>query len=236
MANGNGKHESESHNEPPALKPRQEMAARELASGKGVVEAARAAGVNRTTLYRWMLEPEFVAWLNRWQAVVTNAVRCQFLAAATDAAAKLTAVAREDEKTAAVLLRGMGMLAGTPAGSGDPQVVARQIEVRKRGDLASLDRRDAELDDYEADTATGNFGATGEATTEDEDELDDPGSGDESADLLRQRVLDELKARRALAAAAEPAPEKTPVLPEIPHPNSVPAHGDDSLPAPNNGG
>ena len=53
------------------LSVRQELALRELSRGKGVAEAARAGGVNRATLFRWLREPQFVAALNRWRAAAT---------------------------------------------------------------------------------------------------------------------------------------------------------------------
>jgi len=64
VGNGNSDIDSaESPEEATALTPRQATAALELSRGKSVTETARAAGVSRQTLYLWMREPEFIAWL-----------------------------------------------------------------------------------------------------------------------------------------------------------------------------
>lgn len=218
MPNGNGKHQAGAQNTSSALTPRQEMAARELVKGAKLVDTARAAGVSRTTLFRWMRDPEFIAWLNRWRTAVAETARYQLFAAVGDAVATLAAAARDDEKSAAVLLRGLGVLSPAPLGSGDAQLVARQMEQAERIDRARLDRREAELDDYESDTLTGNFGDP--EAQDAEDDLDDGDGGDtEDTAALHQRVVEELKARRAVQASPPAAEAMQGVL--LPDPLSV---------------
>lgn len=48
--------------------PRQRLAIEALALGQDVMDAAQAAGVNRSTLYRWRRDPVFAAELRRIDA------------------------------------------------------------------------------------------------------------------------------------------------------------------------
>jgi hypothetical protein len=133
------------------LSVRQELALRELSRGKGVAEAARAVGVNRATLFRWLREPQFVAALNRWRAAATVLARGQLYAAAGDAAKVLTkAACRGDLRAAAVLLKGLGILAQDSDGSDDPRVIAREQILAERSQELKLNQTADALREAEA--------------------------------------------------------------------------------------
>lgn len=50
------------------LSDQQVIVLRAIASGKGIVAAAREAGVARCTIYRWRQEPDFQKCLRAWQS------------------------------------------------------------------------------------------------------------------------------------------------------------------------
>jgi len=61
--------------------PQQAIALRELLSGAMTQEAAKAAGVDRTTLYRWRTQdPQFMAALSAWRNETHEHAMDQFLA------------------------------------------------------------------------------------------------------------------------------------------------------------
>src|SRR5207302_6165154 len=100
------------------LRARQELAVRELVEGRTMADAARVAGVGRSTLYRWLREPEFRARLNAFRADVDEVTRTMLHAKAIDAAQLLgDAVEGGDVKSAIALLKGLGLLSPSAPGS-----------------------------------------------------------------------------------------------------------------------
>ena len=120
------------------LSPEQRTAIEWLTAGESPTSAAVAAGVGRTTVYRWMKEdPNFQAAYNAWQADVTATVKAQILAAATVAVqAVVGSMAKGDAKTGLALLKQLGMIAPPKPGPVEPDKVARtQRAARERAQM-----------------------------------------------------------------------------------------------------
>jgi hypothetical protein len=136
------------------LSPRQESAVRELARGKGMVQAARAVGVSRATLYRWMGEPLFVASMNRWRARTVEMARGQLCAALRDAVDTVAKAIRDgDTKAALMVLKQMGALSAPLSECEDPSIIAREQELNERSRQVELDRAEFHLSEAEQMTA-----------------------------------------------------------------------------------
>jgi hypothetical protein len=110
-----------------SLTPPQRVALGVLLAGQGVA-AARSAGVDRTTVYRWTRADHALgAALNAARRDLYLAARDQLLALAGRAARTLgRAIDRGSVKASACLLKGLGLLPGTPPdiGPDDPQQLA----------------------------------------------------------------------------------------------------------------
>jgi hypothetical protein len=75
------------------LSPKQWTVLKELAGGGSISAAARAAGVERHTFYRWMRnDPKFIAALNDWRNHAVQSAR-DTMAAMLDDAAKCVRIA-----------------------------------------------------------------------------------------------------------------------------------------------
>lgn len=98
------------------LKPTQVRALRALLHGKTVREAADAASVTRQTVHRWKREDlAFQKALNRLRLRTQERVRDRLMRAAEFAAETVANAAEAgDVQAATKLLKGMGMLDGTP--------------------------------------------------------------------------------------------------------------------------
>jgi len=111
-----------------ALSPSQEKALAVLLTGKPVTDAAAAAGVDRTTVHRWLKEDfGFQAALNRARRELREAMTAKLMALAEKAAEAVErSIDEGDGKTALALLKGLGLLTGEPpkVGSDDPQDLA----------------------------------------------------------------------------------------------------------------
>jgi hypothetical protein len=111
-----------------ALSPSQEKAIAALLMGKPVTDAASAAGVDRTTVHRWLREDiGFQVAFNRSRRELREAMINKLMALAekaTDAVER--SITEGDGKTALSLLKGLGLLSGEPPkiGSDDPQDLA----------------------------------------------------------------------------------------------------------------
>ncbi len=120
-----------------ALPPPQRAAIEMLTSGHSMIESATAAGVNRTTLYRWLKnDPNFKAAYNAWQHDALATARGKVLAL-TDAAvdAVRRALTKGDAKTALVILKSTGILDRPEPGSTDPdEIKTREAIERKQSD------------------------------------------------------------------------------------------------------
>jgi hypothetical protein len=100
------------------LTPAQEKALAALLAGQTVTAAAKAANVDRTTVYRWLRHPDdraFYIALERGRRELRFAMRARLLALLPMAADCLeTALALGDGKTALALMKGLGFLPGPP--------------------------------------------------------------------------------------------------------------------------
>lgn len=98
------------------LSPVQETVLAALLAGQKITDAAKAAGVDRTTIYRWLKDsdrPAFRCALNRGRRELRQATRARLLALADKAVDSLeVAFAEGDGKAALALLKGLGLLRG----------------------------------------------------------------------------------------------------------------------------
>jgi hypothetical protein len=110
-----------------SLSPPQRMAIQLLTSGQSLVAAATAAGVNRTTLYRWLKgDPAFVAAYNAWQKDVRDTARGKVLALSDLAITTIAkAMTRGDTRSALKILQATGALTHQEPGSTDPVEIDR---------------------------------------------------------------------------------------------------------------
>jgi hypothetical protein len=140
------------------LSARQELAVRARGKGIGVVAAAKAVGVSRQTLHRWMAEPAFVAAMNRWRVGVLAMARGQILAGLGDAAETVVKAAREGNVRAAMmLLEKSGAFEEAASVSTETETIARRQELQERAESMSLDKVEASLRDAEALTAAARY-------------------------------------------------------------------------------
>jgi hypothetical protein len=113
------------------ITPRQRLALEKLIASGDRTEAAKAAGVSRQTVHRWMREETFRAALADAEALAVEALSRALLGLATQALATLRA-AMADE----------GVAAGTRVKAADV-TLARLVTVRE---LAALEMRLTELE------------------------------------------------------------------------------------------
>jgi aminopeptidase N len=94
----------------------QTLALEALLSGKSMTAAAAAAGVDRTTLWRWGRESfEFQARLNQGRAALQQSYQLRLEALVEKALQTVeAAVERGNMKAALEVLKGSGLLAGAP--------------------------------------------------------------------------------------------------------------------------
>ncbi len=119
-----------------------------LLAGKSVVDAAEAAGVGRTTIYKWLRNDfAFQAAVNRGRRGLRQSVALRVEQLAADAAECVAqAVRNGNVKAAMEILRRTDMLAPPKIGSDDEEQLAieHQEQMEKRADrvaLAGLRRR-----------------------------------------------------------------------------------------------
>ena len=128
-----------------SLTPEQRTAIEWMTAGETALAAATAAGVNRTTVYRWMKsDPQFQAAYNAWQNDVLATAKAR-LVAATDVAvtAVVNGMARGDAKTALTLLKQLGLLRPSRPGHTDPDRVAEdQQNDRHREEIQRFNDQD----------------------------------------------------------------------------------------------
>jgi len=92
-----------------------ELAIESLLSGSTVTAAATAAGVDRTTVHRWLADDKFRAEFEFRRVELQTTVRDRLMGLADKAVDVLeTALADGDVKSALALLRGLGMLNDEP--------------------------------------------------------------------------------------------------------------------------
>ena len=117
------------------LKPEQINALERLLLGETVTAAAKAVGIDRSTLHRWLRKDfEFQAAFNRRKRELAEAVQVRLLSLADKAAAVVgNAVEQGNLNAALAVLRGIGALSGTPVTPGleDPEVLREHAEMAR---------------------------------------------------------------------------------------------------------
>lgn len=84
-----------------------------LLSGEQITAAAKTAKVNRSTLHRWLKEPEFLAALNTCRSELREAQHDRLASLASSAIEVIEQALEEgDARTALAVLRGVGLLDG----------------------------------------------------------------------------------------------------------------------------
>jgi hypothetical protein len=122
------------------LSPAQQAILGILADGHSYQEAAQRAGINRTTLYRWMTrEPLFRAAYNAYQKESRDSVRHRMLKISDDAVVAVGGAVRHgDEKLAYRLLKDLGFLSKLQDQPIEPQIVQQQIDRELRQEQRSI--------------------------------------------------------------------------------------------------
>jgi hypothetical protein len=94
------------------LSPKQLLALQALVAGKGITKAAFAAGVNRTTLFRWRKEqPAFNAAMTAWiDTTMQSAQSLLMESIETAARAVVDAAENGDAYIGLEMLRGVGLI------------------------------------------------------------------------------------------------------------------------------
>ncbi|MDB5304343.1 MAG: hypothetical protein JWM97_1892 [Phycisphaerales bacterium] len=121
------------------LSPAKLAVLRELAGGSGVATAARAVGVDRHTVYRWMRkDPEFIAALNAWRNQSVQWAREQMVAVLDEAAATVRHAIRNGNVNVAMeVLKRQGAL---------DKIVERCDDPNEIGKVSHIQRREGELE------------------------------------------------------------------------------------------
>ncbi len=107
----------------------QRIALDALLVGRSVTDAAKAARVNRSTVHRWLREPEFIAAQNTARGDMRSANEARLAALGDDAIDALeAAIDSGDVRAAIAVAKGLGLLSGDAPhiGSEDPQVLHRE--------------------------------------------------------------------------------------------------------------
>ena len=116
-----------------ALTPSQLKAIEALLSGSSLVDAAASAGVDRSTLSRWLKTGlEFQAELNRGRADIQRTYRTRLeamVSKAMDTVAK--AIESGDVKASFEILKGHGLLPGKLTGYGATEVEELQAQAKR---------------------------------------------------------------------------------------------------------
>jgi hypothetical protein len=105
----------------PVLDSRAALALAALSGGSSVTDAARAAGVDRSTVYRWIdRSPEFVAELNRYRQEQRDALRHELRGLAADAIKAMRDLLGSDTPPAIRLRAALAVLEAVGADSPEP--------------------------------------------------------------------------------------------------------------------
>ena len=124
---------TDEHDLEAALSAAQSLALTRLLAGETVTEAARAAGVDRTTVHRWLREDfSFQASLNRGKREIRQAIQARLLQIAHEAVGTVeSAVQDGDVKSALATLKGLGVLSGrcVAIGSEDAETLREEAEL-----------------------------------------------------------------------------------------------------------
>lgn len=110
--------ETQQDTEESGLSPKQATALAELVQGGSVADVAKAAGVDRSTIYRWKQSDLFRAEYNRHRFQLCEVVQSRLMQLA-DSAVSIVQQALEDrdDRVALSVLKGLSALSGKPIGS-----------------------------------------------------------------------------------------------------------------------
>jgi hypothetical protein len=104
-----------------------------LLEGRSVTDAAQGAGVDRTTVHRWLKDDfQFIAAFNRGRKQLRHDTEARLFNMANRATETVEqAIAEGNVSAALAVLKGLGLLAGTgPAiDSDDPQELREKAEI-----------------------------------------------------------------------------------------------------------
>ena len=117
----------------------QQMALNALLVGQNMTQAASAAGVDRSTLHRWFRDDlEFVAAVNRGKRDLHEAMQARLLAMTEKAVDSLEiSIENGNEKSAWMLLKGVGLLSGEPPIIGSDDLAELEAE-KERENLVKI--------------------------------------------------------------------------------------------------
>jgi len=138
-----------------------------LGKGHKAMECAKAAGVSRMTLYRWMhKDANFIAAWNAWRRMQVKVARSRLLGLTNTAIdAVETSLTAGDGKLAVKVLERMGILEQEPAGPEEPEAVRRELESDVREQRGKVVQREQatvmDALDYEAGSREEREGARG---------------------------------------------------------------------------
>jgi hypothetical protein len=116
------------------LEPAQELAMAALLAGKPYRAAAKAGGVNRVTLWRWLTgDPRFIAKFNMGRRELADQTRAELLNLGQSAIKAMRATLESGDpalrfKAATKVLELLGCGGPAPAGSIDASEIAAEIE------------------------------------------------------------------------------------------------------------
>jgi transposase-like protein len=118
-----------------------------LTAGKTMAEAAREAGVGRTTIYLWIRrDVNYRAAYNKWRGAMEEASRARLLMAMDKATEALErGFAAGDAKTALQFLKGMGAVRPSSVGEIDAEEMRKNDELVKRGRKVARKRAEMKL-------------------------------------------------------------------------------------------
>jgi hypothetical protein len=130
-----------------ALSPPQRKAIELLTSGHTLVDSAKAAGVGRTTLYRWLHgDATFMAAFNTWQQDALATARGRLLALSDLAVATVgKAMSHGDAKTAVAVLKSLGVMDRPTPGPTDADELRRVQDLEARKQKVVKDKQEWEV-------------------------------------------------------------------------------------------
>jgi transposase len=121
----------------------QESALAALRAGSSFPKAAEEAGVNRTTVYRWVQrDPAFRAAYNAWQRELADSAHARLLKLSERAVEVLEEALKYGDKDVAYkMLKHLGILRPRKAGPTNEQVLKLQIDLKEKRELRRAELR-----------------------------------------------------------------------------------------------
>ena len=134
-----------------SLSPKQCLAIKELTSGSNQLKAADAAGVDRSTLNRWINhDPAFRAAFNAWQVDVLSTTKGQMVATTKDAMETvIKAIRGGDAKLAWKLLESLGLTGPVTPGPTNVEELKRKEEMERKKKKVEEERERRKMDNDE---------------------------------------------------------------------------------------